>query len=999
MGRAIQAEIDRLGAEVAVMRLAEARGVVLRAEGGELRGRCPFHPDPGQTLAVDLATNAWRCAAGCGAGGPVEWVMVAEGISKRHAVELLRAGMAPASNGTPPRHGSVRRLAAPLEARASDAELLGQVAAFYAQTLTSSPDALGWLASQGVRDPAALDAFGLGFADRTLGYRLPERNRKAGAELRGRLQALGILRASGHEHLRGCVTVPVRDETGHLTQLYGRRVGRAREDRGGATDLWLPGEGHGVWNRDALVSSGEVIVCASPLDALVWWSAGLRHVIACDPASIDELLDALGRHDVDRVLVAFGRPAGDRAAATLATRLDALGIGCFRVVLPRGVDVTEIAADAGGAAADVLGRLVRAATWIGVGTGPARRQRPMSSRRPEPPRPAEPDPAPPAGPAVVEPASVSPLPAAPQLEVSMDGAELRAVAGDRRWRVRGLERVSSFDVLRLNVAVGREDPELGELFHVDTLDLYSARARAAFVHAAAGEVRVAEEVMRRDLGRLLLSCEERAAEAIRAAQAPADTTVELSCEERAAALELLRDPDLIGRIVADVARAGIVGETTNALVGYLAAVSRKLDTPLAVLVQSMSAAGKSSLIDAVLALVPAEDRVRYSAMTGQALYYLGETDLAHRVLAVAEEEGATRAAYALKLLQSDGELSIASTGKDTASGRLTTQTYRVAGPVALFLTTTAAELDEELANRCLVLTVDEERDQTRAIHAAQRARQTLDGLVAAAERRRVIKLHQDAQRLLEPVAVVNPFAPQLGFADERTRTRRDHVKYLTLIRAIALLHQHQRPRRRVTHDGIELAYIEVTRDDIALANRLAHEVLGRSLDELAPQTRRLLELVDKLVAERCIDVAVTRADVRFSRREVRAFTGWSDFQVRVHLGRLVSMEYVIVHRGGRGQSFVYELAWDGGGTDGRPHLIGLTDPAALSSCDYRTNLEHANTEVEGSSSPGRGPVEGTSSSNGNGHRPARAARVDDVESDARVSGSTGHRAIAAEDDD
>jgi hypothetical protein len=132
----------------------------------------------------------------------------------------------------------------------------------------------------------------------------------------------------------------------------------------------------------------------------------------------------------------------------------------------------------------------------------------------------------------------------------------------------------------------------------------------------------------------------------------------LSEGERAAALELLQDPDLIGRIATDLAKVGIVGETSNGVVGYLAAVSRKLDQPLAVVVQSTSAAGKSALVDAVLGFVPAEELVRYSAMTGQSLFYMGGGDLAHKVLAVAEEEGASRAAYALKLLQSDGQLSI-----------------------------------------------------------------------------------------------------------------------------------------------------------------------------------------------------------------------------------------------------------------------------------------------------------------------------------------------------
>ena len=130
----------------------------------------------------------------------------------------------------------------------------------------------------------------------------------------------------------------------------------------------------------------------------------------------------------------------------------------------------------------------------------------------------------------------------------------------------------------------------------------------------------------------------------------------------------------------------------------------------------------------------------------------------------------------MKLLQSEGELSIASTGKDNASGRLVTHPYRVQGPTAIFLTTTATEIDEELLNRCVVLSVDEDRAQTRAIHDRQRRSQTLDGILAAADRVPILKVHRDAQRLLETVEVVNPHAHRLTFADSSTRTRRDHVE-------------------------------------------------------------------------------------------------------------------------------------------------------------------------------------------------------------------------------
>jgi len=380
-------------------------------------------------------------------------------------------------------------------------------------------------------------------------------------------------------------------------------------------------------------------------------------------------------------------------------------------------------------------------------------------------------------------------------------------------------------------------------------------------------------------------------------------------------------------------------------------------------VQSSSAAGKSSLMDSILAFVPPEHRIEYSAMTGQSLFYMGETDLKHKVLAIVEEQGASRATYALKLLQSEGVLTIASTGKDPVTGRLVTQQYRVEGPVMIFLTTTAIEIDEELLNRCLVLTVNEDREQTRAIHRAQREAQTLEGLLKRAERETIVRLHQNAQRMLRPLAVVNPRAPGLSFPDSMTRTRRDHMKYLTLIRASALLHQHQRPIRTVTTQaGETIEYIEATDEDHALANRLVEEVLGRSLDELPAQTRRLLLLIDRAVTEECERLKMERADFRFTRRDVRAWSAWGDTVLKKHLGRLEDMEYLAAHRGGRGQSFVYELVFAPGEDPSKARLPGLISAYGKDVYDRKKSpLDDEKSHPAGEKSPtGRPQVAGVS---------------------------------------
>jgi hypothetical protein len=469
--------------------------------------------------------------------------------------------------------------------------------------------------------------------------------------------------------------------------------------------------------------------------------------------------------------------------------------------------------------------------------------------------------------------------------------------------------------------------------------------------------------LKADIGRILLKLEALQEAAVREALSPATPThPEMTEAEQEAALALLKSPDLADRILVDFAACGLVGEETNKLVGYLAALSRKLDKPLGIVIQSSSAAGKSSLMDAVLAFVPDEEKIKYSAMTGQSLFYMGETNLKHKALAIVEEEGASRASYALKLLQSEGELTIASTGKDPQSGNLITQQYRVEGPVALLVTTTARDIDEELMNRCLVLAVDEGREQTRAIHQLQRDRRTLDGLIARREKEALIALHQNAQRLLRPLDVLNPYAQWLTFPDQTTRLRRDHEKYLTLIDTIAYLFQHQRPIQTVRRGEQVIEYIEVTLADIELANRIAHDVLGRSLDELPPQTRRLLKLIDGYVSAESQRQSIQRVDVRFTRRALREAIAWGDTQLRLHLERLVGLEYLLPHREGPGGKFVYELAYEVA-SDARAQVAGLIDVAALETLAVASTTQKsrgAAPEVAGGLRGGSGPVAGHS---------------------------------------
>ncbi|MGB3622332.1 MAG: CHC2 zinc finger domain-containing protein [Ketobacter sp.] len=991
MARFTDEELNRIKQDVSLVRLLESQGHVLKKQGKDYACRCPFHDDATPSLIVSPKTNLWHCMGACQMGGSViDWVMKSQGVSFRYAVELLRNDHPElaSQNTQPVKYNTARKLPSTLAAdllAADEAGVLDRVVGFYHDTLLSEPEALAYLEKRGLHDLELIHTFKLGFANRTLAYHIPQNNREDGAAIRATLKACGVLRSSGHEHLNGSITVPIFDTESNVVELYGRKV---RDDlkKGTAYHLYLPGPHAGVWNAQGLKGQEEIILCEALIDAMTFWVNGFKNVTASYGTAgfTEDHLNTFLQCGVKRVLIAYDRDeAGNKAAEQLSAKLQSAGLECFRIWLPKGMDANSYALNMK-PARKALEVVIRKAEWLGKGKAPtisteaktepkilaakekntaapeaSNEDHTGSGDKPAPSLAAkisaagiEPDAAPMPAASVVDaplPASPLPLPALDNVRCTVKDHEVLFDIAGRVYRVRGLKKNTAHDLLKISLMACNDNG-----FHTDSLDLYHAKQRQVFINQACVELGVRDEVIKKDLGKVLLKLEGLQEEQISEHLQPKQESEgkQLTNEEHNAALELLNDKNLLNRILDDFNAAGVVGEETNKLAGYLACVSRKLEKPLAVMVQSTSAAGKSALMDAVLSFMPEEERVQYSAMTGQSLFYMGETNLKHKTLAIAEEEGAHNASYALKLLQSEGEITIASTGKDATTGNLVTQEYRVEGPTQLFMTTTAIDIDPELMNRCLVLSVDEGREQTEAIHDQQRYAETLDGLFAKEAQQDIIHVHRNAQRLLKPLKIVNPYAQHLKFLSDKTRTRRDHQKYLTLIRSIALLHQYQREVKTETRGGKAVEYIEVTLSDIEQANQIAHDVLGRTLDELPPQTRNLLNQIRRLVAGQCHQQGIEQSDYRFSRKAIREYSGLGNTQLKIHCQRLEDMEYLLVHRGGRGQSFVYELLYDKADDNDHKHLMGLID---VQQWQYDNKKSGQNANWSGSSRGQVGP--------------------------------------------
>ena len=841
--------------------LIQSRGIPLKKNGKGFVGLCPFHEDTNPSLSVNTSTNLWQCF-GCGkAGDVISFVELFDKVDFKEAVKLLSAVSAQPSAKQNDQRPTINEQ----QITTKDLKMLARVVAYYQHTFTQDSRGVNYLKNErGIADNQSLKDFGAGFVNGTLLEILPQDE-----EVKKALQKIGILNTKGHEVFYNCVVFPLYDTNGAIVNLYGRNINA----EAGVTHLYLPGPRSGIVNRQAVKRSQTILLTESIIDAVTLYDQGFKNVVPLYGVNglLDDHLFLFNRRITQTYLVFDADEAGRKAAEAVSLRLKEKDIAAHVVELPS----KDVNLYFKRHTPEEFESLLKKANPDSLEQSEKVKKRVQSHYK------------------------------------ETDYGFVIGF-GERFYEVKAIQRTDT--QLKITVKASR-DLAANVPFELTTIDLYSSRSRAWFAKACIDIFGASEELIKEDIGRLLVQVESWKPKQKKAAAA------EISKEEREEALRFLKNPDIFKEILADLETTGITGEETNKLVGYLAAVSRKLEEPLSVLIQSRSAAGKSTLQDAILSLVPEEDYVKYTRITDQALFYKEEDALVHKIIAIEEDQGMGGAAYSIRNIQSSKKITVAATGKDPATGKMKTEEYTVKGPVSVMLTTTAAELEGETASRFLFLTIDESAKMTEAIHRKQREADTLEGLVSRKKTDTLMKKHHTAQRLLKPLPVVNPFTKYLSYPSGSIRTRRDHKKYLCLIRSIAFLFQYQRTIKKVAVDNREVEYIEVILDDIEKANRLANEVLGQSLDELAPPSRTLLTSIYQMVKEQSEKQKIAFNDFFFNRRMIREYTGWTDWQIREHMKQLEELEYVCARMGAQGKQYSYVLHYKGqAGEQGRCYL-------------------------------------------------------------------------------
>jgi len=875
-------EIDQIKQSHELVAFIQANGIPLTKKGRNFVGLCPFHEETKPSFTVNPKRQLWHCF-GCGeAGDVIGFVTKTQGVGFREAVEKLSTqktddgGRKTAKAET----GQETKRTPKLQ------RLLNRVMEYYQAELLKDPRGLDYLQKErGIKDKQSILDFKAGFASGNLLEVIPDEG-----DLVSDLKTLGILNHKGKELFYNSVVFPLLDPNNNVLSIYGRRI-----QEGEIHHLYLPGPKQGIINRQAAKRSKSILLTESIIDALSLYNAGFKNVIPCYGVNglTSDHLSLFNSSGVNEAYLCFDAdPSGKEGAGRISGQLKEKGIVPFIVDLPD---------------KDINDYFFRHT--------PEEFEELLKTSNPE---------------SLERSTSVSKR---EETLCQKTGHGLILGIGDRRYEIKGVARQGT--QLRATIkaygdqgsACTRRAGGVGKdeipRFELSTIDLYSLRSRQWFASLCSGLFGETEELIKEDLNRLLEKLEAGGNEV------KEEKKKELSREQKEEALRFLTNPKLFDEILDDLETAGITGEEMNKLLCYISAVSRKMEEPLSILIRSRSAAGKSTLQDGILSLLPEEDYIQYTRITDQALFYKEEDSLVHRLLAIEEATGMNGAAYSIRAIQSSKHLTVAATSKDPITGKMKTEEYKVKGPVSIFLTTTEVSLDEEMESRFLTVTIDESSKMTSMIHDKQRYQDTLEGYLAKKTKDKIIVKHQNAQRLLQSIAVVNNYSPHLTYTQDSLFTRRDNQKYLNLIKAICFLHQYQREKKTLNHDGQVLDYIEVTLDDIDRANRIANEVLGQSLDDLTAPARRLLLLIHEMVEKACKREKTEVSEYTFSRRQIREYTQWSDWQIKAHIKELEEMEYIYSRMGTRGKEYIYEIRYQGQGKKGQKFFLGLTTVSDL----------------------------------------------------------------------
>lgn len=438
------------------------------------------------------------------------------------------------------------------------------------------------------------------------------------------------------------------------------------------------------------------------------------------------------------------------------------------------------------------------------------------------------------------------------------------------------------------------NPEIADLALRHNLDLYNDTQVEKLVRRAAERLELGSSHLSKSIAELTDGLEHYRLEQIEQQGKEIDTRKNLNKEEQNAATNFLKGADLLKRTNDLIGQSGVIGELTNRLLMYLIFTSRKRDHPLHIVSLGSSGTGKTHLQESVGQLIPEEDKLEITVLSENAFYYFGQRELKNKLILIEDLDGAENVLYPLRELQSKKKISKTVAHKDS-SGNTKTIHLTVEGPVSVAGCTTKEKIYEDNANRSFLIHLDESPEQDENIMEHQRALSA--GLVDTNKQHGARALLCDCQRILRPITVHNPYAPQLKIPREVFKPRRSNSHYLAFIEAVTFYHQYQREEK--VNEATGEIHIETTLGDIKAANELINEVLLRKSDELSGACRNYFERLKTWLQE--------EQKTAFTNRQARAALRENHSNQKRYMIRLQQEGLLKRSTGNKKQGFYYEV--------------------------------------------------------------------------------------------
>lgn len=452
-------------------------------------------------------------------------------------------------------------------------------------------------------------------------------------------------------------------------------------------------------------------------------------------------------------------------------------------------------------------------------------------------------------------------------------------------------RIEGLDKLRVTIKIEFKGQAIRH-----NLDLYNDTQTEKLIRKTAEKLNIGTSYISKAIAELINQLENYRLEEIqRSATASNNRQTILTQEEKQASTNFLKEPNLLQRTNDMIGKAGIIGEEHNRLLMYIIFTSRKMPRPLHIVSFGSSGAGKSHLQEKVSELIPQEDKIEITSLTGNAFYYFDKDELGHKLILIEDLDGVLAALYPIRELQSKQKISKTVTIKDKR-GNAKTIHLVVYGPVSISGCTTQERIYEDNANRSFLIHLDESEQQDEKIMHYQRLLSA--GLVKQEEEQHTKTFMQHVQQTLQPISVRNPYAPQLKLPKEVFKPRRTNAHYIAFIEAVTFYHQYQREQKTDKQTG-EL-YIETTLEDIAQANELMKTTLLRKSDELSGGCRNYLEQLKQYLKN--------KQQQSFNNKEIRANIRISISQQKKYMVELQQHGYIRKAKGNKKQGYHYEIS-------------------------------------------------------------------------------------------